>query len=173
MALGNRELIKLFLTRLRKCQHVLKWCNLLRIFLQFVCLKERNVWTGCLWRMTSKHKPPPTYADGVSWIYDALKLADLFTTSSSLFISSFQWHSVQCSVFSTFFSIVFGHSIQHVNLLTQVRESFKKTHTPKKKWNTRWWFAGSLRCHPSLARSLLSRKPHAFCLLSDPQTLPD
>lgn len=131
MVLGNREVIKhLFLTRLRKCQHVLKWCNLLRMFLQFVCLKERNVWTGCLWRMTSKHKPQPTYA-GVSRIYDALKLADLFNTSSSLFISFFQWHSVHLVFF--YFSFLYFPVIPFsMWICWHKSENRSRKHTQKK-----------------------------------------
>lgn len=120
--LENQVIKYLLLTRLQKCQHILKWCNLLRMLLPFVCLKERSVWLGPLWWITSKHNLPPTFAED---------------SEQNL------WWSKAGRLTST---IIY----------------FFCPMTFSQKWNSRWWFASSLRCHRSLSRSILQ----TACILS-------
>lgn len=158
MVLGNREVIKyLLLTRLQKCQHVLKWCNLLRIFLQFVCLKERNVWIGCLWQTTSKHKPQPTYAEGSAQNLWCIKAGRFIQHKQLIIYFFFPMAFNQVGVFILF---LFFWSFQSACEFADTSQGIVKENPS---------FADVI--HFSL--SLSSCKPHAVCLLSDPQTLWD
>lgn len=142
MVLGNHEVIRyLWLTRLRKRYHVLK--QFVKNF-PTICLSEGEECLNRLFMMMTnhpKHKPQPTYTEGSAQNFWCIK-AGRFIQHKQLII------------------YLFADSSQHVNLLTSqgiVQEN-------PKKWNTRWWFAIFLRCHPSLSFSCLANRMHSVSI---------